>query len=66
MEHKDNLARSLARNTAVKAGVKLEKIEMTNMIDQLFACEMPYYSPYGHPTVTTLTIDELMNKFENQ
>jgi len=63
MDCRDNLARSLARNAAVKIGIKLDSLEMTNLIDQLFACEMPYFSPYGNPTLTTLTLEELMNKF---
>jgi len=63
MDARDNLARSLARNAAIKIGVSLDPLEMSNMIDQLFACKMPYFSPYGNPTLTMLTLEELMNKF---
>jgi len=63
LEKRDNLARSLARNTCIKRGQGLQQEEMTTLIDELFACSMPYYSPYGNPTVTTLTMDDLDKRF---
>jgi len=36
---------------------------MTVLIDELFACDMPYYSPNGYPTITTMSIDDLNKKF---
>jgi DNA mismatch repair protein MutL len=63
LERQDNLARSMAKSLCVKAGRVLQEEEMTVMIDELFACSMPYYTPNGNPTITTLTNEELNAKF---
>ena len=60
---RDNLARTLAKNAAIKAGSKLSCDEMNNMIDQLFACNMPNASIGGKQIVVTFTLNELAEKF---
>ena len=60
---RDNLARTLAKNAALKAGNKLSCEEMNNMIDQLFACNMPNASIGGKQIVVTFTLTELAEKF---
>jgi DNA mismatch repair protein MutL len=55
----------LARNSAIKAGISLTTDEMNNLIDQLFACKMPNISLQGKPVTITFTVEELMQKFEN-
>lgn len=61
--NKDKLAYSLSRIASIKEGKKMEKEEMSLLIDQLFACTNPYFSPNGKPTVVTLTLEELEKKF---
>jgi len=61
---RESLARSLAGNTAMKAGKTLNGEEMKMLIDQLFACEMPYYTASGKPVFVTISNDELDKKFE--
>lgn len=61
---RDNLARSMARNLAVKVGKSLEPKEMNLIINELFACENPYYSPNGKPTLITINLEELEEKFD--
>jgi DNA mismatch repair protein MutL len=63
LDRQDNLARSLAKSLCVKVGRVLKEEEMTMMIDELFACSMPYYTPNGNPTITTLSNEELNAKF---
>jgi len=63
IEKRDNLARSLAKSLSIKSGMPMEKREMTVLIDELFACNMPYYSPNGFPTITTMSINDLNKKF---
>lgn len=60
----DQLARSLSRSMSIKAGKVLTDLEMTNLIDELFACEMPYALPNGKPTVVTIQLDELNKRFD--
>jgi DNA mismatch repair protein MutL len=64
LDKRDNLARSLARNAAIKAGVKLSLEEMNLLIDQLFACQMPNLALNGKPVITTFTLNELLERFE--
>ena len=58
------LARSLARSMAMKGGRSLSTAEMHDLIDRLFACEMPYLTAGGKPTLITFGLDELAQRFE--
>lgn len=64
IENKINIALSMSRNMAIKYGKKLEKEEIQSLIDRLFACKLPYQSPYGKKILYTLTIEELTEKFK--
>ncbi|MFD2162052.1 DNA mismatch repair endonuclease MutL [Paradesertivirga mongoliensis] len=64
LDKRDNLARTLARNAAIKGGVVLSQGEMNNLIDQLFACASPNISLQGKPVIITFTLEELIQKFE--
>jgi DNA mismatch repair protein MutL len=46
----ESLARALAKRASVKAGQKLEREEMQELVSGLFACKSPNYSPDGQPT----------------
>ena len=63
-DKRENLARSMARNTAIKSGKALTQEEMQNIIDELFACKMPYSTPSGKPTITTFSSDDLDKRFK--
>jgi len=63
LEKRDNLAKSYACKHAIKANDYLAEDEMLNLIDKLFACEMPYVCPHGRPTIIKISIDELDKKF---
>ena len=60
----DTLAKFMARNMAVKSGMRLEKEEMHQLVDELFACEQPYAAPNGKTTLITLTLEELDKRFQ--
>ena len=64
LDKRDNLARSLARNAAIKAGTKLSSEEMNLLTDQLFACQMPNLSLNGKTVISTFTLNELLERFE--
>lgn len=63
LEKRDNLAKSFACRSAIKTGDKLTYSEMTGLIDDLFAVQMPYVCPHGRPTVIKITTDELDKRF---
>jgi DNA mismatch repair protein MutL len=60
---RENLAKSLARRSAIRAGTRLSPKEMRALIDQLFDCEMPYACPVGRPTLIKIPIEELDKRF---
>ena len=60
----ENLARSAAKNLAVPAGKTLSPRVMKNMVDELFACSMPFQSPEGKPTLVLIPDEELEEKFK--
>jgi len=60
----EKLAFALAKSEAVKRGSILQADEMQGLIDQLFACEMPYKSPRGRKCFITITLQELDQKFQ--
>ncbi|MGX5688640.1 DNA mismatch repair endonuclease MutL [Arcticibacter tournemirensis] len=64
LDKRDNLARTLARNAALKTGTRLSQEEMNNLIDQLFACETPNISLLGKPVIIKYSLEELIQKFE--
>lgn len=63
LSKRENLARSLAKNAAIKPGTPLENESISDLIDALFACESPNISIHGRPTIVTITLQELMEKF---
>ena len=63
---RESLARSLAQSSAIKAGKALSVEEMKTLIDELFACEIPYTAPNGRFTFISFSNDELAKRFENK
>lgn len=64
LNKRENIARAMARNMAVKSGKALSQEEMNSLIDELFACASPYVTPSGKPTIITFPIDELDKRFK--
>ena len=63
LEGRENLARSMARRSAIKPGHPLKPMEARVLIDQLFACRMPFADPAGRPTMVKLSMEELERRF---
>jgi DNA mismatch repair protein MutL len=63
LDKRDNLAKTLAKNSAIKAGNTLKTEEMNDLIDQLFACKMPNASINGKQIIIKITLEELLEKF---
>ena len=61
----ENLARSIARFTSSRYNKKLQAEEQGLLIDQLFGCANPNYTPTGEPVYTVITLNQfehLLNK----
>jgi DNA mismatch repair protein MutL len=66
LDKRDNLARTLAKNASIKAGTKLDLAEMNDLVDQLFACEMPNAAVSGKQIIVKITLDELAERFNKR
>jgi DNA mismatch repair protein MutL len=59
-----NLARAMARNASLKKGQILTASEMSELIDQLFACAMPFSSPTGRKCFVQYDLETIKKLFE--
>jgi len=59
----DTIAKSLAKSLSIKSGTNLSPKEQENILNKLFSCKEPNYSPFGKKTFTILTLKELEEKF---
>ncbi len=60
---KEKIARSLAKASAISSNQRLSSEEMREMVDMLFACQNPNYSPFGKLIVSIIKTDELDKRF---
>jgi len=61
---KEKFLREIAYKLAIGFNRKLQYEEMQHLIDQLFACEEPNYTPNGKKIVYILTAENIDNFFE--
>ncbi len=61
----DIMAKSLAKNLAIKTGKKLDLKEQEELVNKLFLCKEPGFSPYGKKTFITINLDEIDKYFNN-
>lgn len=60
---KEKMAFAMARAAAIDYHVKLTSVEMRELIDALFTCHIPNFSPSGKAVVKILNMDELEKMF---
>jgi DNA mismatch repair protein MutL len=58
----DLIAKTVCRH-AVKANDSLREPELTKLVEDLLACELPYCCPHGRPTMIQVSYGELERKF---
>ena len=58
-----SLAFTMARSAAIVVGQVLSLNEMSVLIDELFACEVPAYTPNGKKIFTIISEDEIGERF---
>ncbi len=64
LSKRDQLARTLAKNSAIKVGTPLSADEMNVLIDELFACELPNQSLNGKPVIVTFSLEDILQLFD--
>ena len=57
-------AASVACKASVKAGQKMTKKEMHELIIELFKCEYPFQCPHGRPLIIKVTLNEIEKMFK--
>lgn len=60
---REKLVRSLVRQQAIKAGMRLTEREMKQLVSDLFACSQPNSTPDGYPTWLEFKQDQLEKMF---
>ncbi len=63
-DFRDGMAKSVACKSAIKAGMKMSRKEMLSLINDLFACEVPFFCPHGRPAIIKLTLTEFEKRFK--
>jgi len=66
MDSMESVAASYSCKKAIKAGQKLSKDEMLDLINELFQCEFPHVCPHGRPIIIDLSIRELNKRFKRE
>ena len=59
----DTIAKSLAKSLAIKPGTRLKSKEQESLVDKLFSCKEPNYSPFGKKTFITISMEDLEERF---
>jgi DNA mismatch repair protein MutL len=60
----EEVLKSYACRSAIKAGTKLSPGEMESLTDQLFATDFPFTCPHGRPTMLRVDLAELERRFQ--
>lgn len=63
-EIQEKLALSFAKSVAIKYGKQLTVEEITDIVNKLFACATPNYSPDGKKILTVINDDEMAKKLK--
>ena len=63
-EIRENVAKSYACHTAIRAGEHLPLEDMNALIDNLFSTKEPYFCPHGRPVIIHIPLAELDRRFK--
>lgn len=61
---RENLATSLAIASSIEYGQKLSIEEAGSLIDSLFSCQTPNFSPSGKPVIEIIQLDEIEKRLK--
>ena len=63
VQAQEKIAKALAKASAISGTQVLNSEEMREMVDMLFACQNPNYSPFGKLIVSIIKTEELEKRF---
>ncbi|MCG8580334.1 MAG: DNA mismatch repair endonuclease MutL [Bacteroidales bacterium] len=59
----EQIATSMAQRAAIPYGKVLSAMEMSELFDQLFACQVPNFSPSGKTIISIMDMEETQKRF---
>lgn len=63
LDKRENLARAMAKRLAFKLQPRMSDLEMNSLVDKLFACQVPNYTPGGQKTLVIMELGQLHELF---
>lgn len=64
LDYQESIALAVANSSTIKAGTILLQNEMQSLVDRLFACSNPNYSPDKDKIFISLSVEEIEKLFE--
>lgn len=64
LDKRENLARAMAKRLASKLQPRMSELEMNSLVDKLFGCEVPNYTPGGQKTLVIMELGQLHDLFQ--
>ncbi|MFD1316290.1 DNA mismatch repair endonuclease MutL [Namhaeicola litoreus] len=61
----DTIAKSMAKSCSIKKGIKLSNKEQEDILNKLFLCKEPNYSPFGKKTYITISTTFVEEEFDS-
>ncbi len=63
LDSRENLARAMAKRLAGRLQTRMSELEMNSLVDKLFGCEVPNYTPGGQKTLVIMELSQLHELF---
>ncbi|MDX5438439.1 MAG: DNA mismatch repair protein MutL, partial [Pontibacter sp.] len=63
LDKRENLARAMAKRLAARSQARMSDLEMNSLVDKLFACQVPNYTPGGQKTLVIMELRQLHELF---
>ncbi|RAU82238.1 DNA mismatch repair endonuclease MutL [Pontibacter arcticus] len=64
LDTRENLVRAMAKRLAYKLQPRMTDFEMNSLVDKLFACQVPNYTPGGQKTLVIMELSQLHDLFQ--
>jgi DNA mismatch repair protein MutL len=64
LDRTENLARAMARRLSSRLQSRMSDLEMNSLVDKLFACQVPNYTPSGQKTLVIMELSQLHDLFQ--
>ena len=64
LDKRENLARAMAKRLASRSLSRMSDLEMNSLVDKLFACQVPNYTPGGQKTLVIMELSQLHDLFQ--